>query len=450
MMATTTARGRGRRWLAYLGVGLGMALQTAAAQEAASTTTLDNELRRFLYDDATALVHVRSYFFDRVLPKPPSSVALAGGGWVGLQTGWFYDTLQLGAVGYTTQPLWAPQDKWETSDGTRLLKKGGYGYFTLGQAYASARYMGQTFTGYRQSVDELEVNPWDNRMIPATFEAYALRGKLFDVNYFAGYVAAMKPRDYSAFINMAEQAAILYGSKPGTALNDDRGMWLASLRYADADRIALRGMYYIVPDILWSNYYDAVGNLRLNDDLRVRLSGQFGVQGSNGLNLLTGTSFSTFMAGLKTDVVWGPLTFTGAYQQIGKAAGYKTPYGIFIGYDKQQVRDFRRAGETSFQAGARYDFANTGLPGLSFFANSVYGYNAVNPTTGARLAEIWEYDLDLRFSAQALPVPDWVKSLQLRGRVGFVDQYLSNNVTSFTEYRVMLNYQVSWQGSERR
>ena len=69
-------------------------------------------------------------------------------------------------------------------------------------------------------------------------------------------------------------------------------------------------MVYIVPDILWSNYYDAVGNLKLDDDLRVRLSGQFGVQGSNGLNLLTGTSFGTFMAGLKTDVIWGPLTFT--------------------------------------------------------------------------------------------------------------------------------------------
>jgi hypothetical protein len=447
-MAWTTAHGWMMRWLPCL-AALSMVIAPAVAQEAASTT-LGNELRRFLYDEATAVVHVRSYFFDRALANPPSLVALAGGGWVGLRTGWFYDTLQLGAVGYTTQPLWAPQDKWETSDGTRLLKKGGYGFFTLGQAYASARYMGQTFTGYRQGIDELEVNPWDNRMVPATFEAYAMRGRVFDVSYFAGYVAAMKPRDYSAFINMAEQAALLYGTKPGTALNDNRGMWLASLRYADADRIALRGMVYLVPDILWSSYYDAVGNLRINDDLRVRLSGQLGVQGSNGLNLLTGTPFSTLMAGLKADVIWGPLTFTWAYQQIGKAAEYRHPYGVFIGYNKEQVRDFRRAGETSFQAGARYDFASVGLPGLTFFANAVYGYNAINATTGAQLAEIWEYDLDLRYSAQALPVPDWMKSLQLRGRVAFVDQYLNNNVNSITEYRVILNYQVSWQGSQRK
>ncbi|TAJ71597.1 MAG: outer membrane porin, OprD family, partial [Gallionellaceae bacterium] len=348
-----------------------------------------NELRRFLYDDASALVHVRSYFFDRALAKPPSLVALAGGGWFGLQTGWFYDTVQLGAVGYTTQPLWAPQNKQETSDGTLLVKKGGYGFFALGQAYASARYMGQTFTGYRQHIDELEVNPWDNRMLPQTFEAYAMRGKLFDVSYFAGYVAAIKPRDYSVFINMAEQAGRLYGAKPGTALSDNRGMALVSLKYGDANKLALRGMYYLVPDVLWSSYYDAVGTIAIDESLKVKLYGQFGVQGSDGLNLLTGTPFSTFMVGLKADVIWGPLTLTGGYMQIGKASDYKTPYGIFIGYNKQQVLDFTRAAETGFQAGARFDFKSVGLPGVSFFANAVSGFNAINATTGAPLRQTW-------------------------------------------------------------
>src|SRR5258708_4364146 len=224
-MRTATAHQWVKRWVTYLVVGLGMAFQPAAAQDGA-TSTLGSELRRFLYDDAMATVHVRGYFFDRALPTPPSLVALAGGGWVGLQTGWFYNTLQLGAVGYTTQPLWAPQNKWETNNGTTLLKPNGYGFFSLGQAYASARYMGQTFTGFRQSVDELEVNPWDNRMLPQTFEAYALRGKMLDVNYFAGYVAAIKPRDYSGFINMAQMAPNAYQVTPATAINANPGRTL--------------------------------------------------------------------------------------------------------------------------------------------------------------------------------------------------------------------------------
>jgi len=193
----------GRAWAGLLALLL-IAFSPPASAEELPTSTLGSELRRFLHDEATATVHVRSYLFDRVNQRPPNFTALAAGGWVGLQSGWFYDTFQVGAVGYTTQPVWGPQNPWDTSNGTSLLKPGGYGFFTLGQAYASARWKGQTATGYRQYIDELEVNPRDDRELPQTFEAYALRGGFGPVNYFAGYVAAMKPRDYSAFINMGE------------------------------------------------------------------------------------------------------------------------------------------------------------------------------------------------------------------------------------------------------
>jgi hypothetical protein len=405
-------------------------------------STLGGELRRFLHDEASALLHIRSYFIDRVHERPPSLVALTGGGWVGLQTGWFYDTVQLGAVGYTSQPLWAPQNQWETSNGITMLRPGGYGFFALGQAYASARWQGQTFTGYRQYIDELEVNPWDNRMLPQTFEAYALRGQVADVKYFAGYVAAVKPRDYSVFINMGEAAG---------APNVNAGMALASLKYGDPSRdgLALRASAYIVPNILWSSYYDATGLIPISEDFKVRLSGQFMVQGSNGANLLTGHPFGTFVAGGKVDAIWGPFVLTGAVMQTGSAADYRAPYGIFIGFNKQQVLDFDRAGERTFQIGAAYDFKAVGIPGMTFFANGVYGADAVNVVTGARLSQTWEYDLDLKFHAQALPVPDWLKPLQLRGRVAFIDQYLGNSVNSFTEYRVILNYEVTWNGPRR-
>ncbi len=56
-------------------------------------------LRRFLDDDATATMHFRSYYLDRTNPTPNNNAAWAGGGWVGLQTGWFYDAFQIGAVG---------------------------------------------------------------------------------------------------------------------------------------------------------------------------------------------------------------------------------------------------------------------------------------------------------------------------------------------------------------
>ena len=68
-----------------------------------------------------------------------------------------------------------------------------------------------------------------------------------------------------------------------------------------------------------------------------------------------------------------------------------------------------------------------------------------------QLAQRWEYNLDLQLRAAQMPleVPDWLKPLQLRGRIAFVDQYLGHTATSFTEYRVILNYEVTWNGTRR-
>lgn len=433
--------------------GLALALlwmapvETARAQESAPpaegpTSRLGAELQRFLYDEATAVLHLRSYLFDRQNQRPPSSAAIVTGGWVGLQTGWFYDTLQFGAVGYTTQPVWAPQGRDTTSDGTSLLKPGGYGYFTLGQAYASARWQNQTATVFRQYVDELEVNPRDDREIPQTFEAYALRGALGPVNYFAGYVAAMKPRDYSAFINMGEAAG---------APNVNRGMGLFSAKYGSMNDLQVRASTYYVADILWSSYADVGGTIKVNDDLLVVLAAQFGVQGSNGLNLLTGQPFSTFWGGFRADAFWGPMAFRVSYTQVGSAAAWRSPYGIFIGYNKLQSLDFNRAGEMAVTAGAAYDFKGAGLPGVVFFATATYGGSAVNPQTHAALSNNWEYDLELAIRGDAMPnAPAWLKPFNLRNRVAFVDQYLNNAVTSYTEYRVQLNYELTWKGPRLR
>src|SRR5258708_31509458 len=95
---------------------------------------------------------------------------------------------------------------------------------------ASVRAKGQVFTAYRQQLDELEVNPNDDRMIPNTFEAYALRGLLGPVHYFAGYVAAMKFKAVPYFVNMAE---------PAGAPNVNAGIALGSLKSGDTDKILL-------------------------------------------------------------------------------------------------------------------------------------------------------------------------------------------------------------------
>ena len=423
----------GRRGLAaVLGLGLGLAsgLPVGRAEEPA----VRDALTRFLHDDAEALVHIRSFFRDRSNPAPPNNVAWAGGGWVGLRTGWLADTFQAGAVGYTTQPLWAPA----TTGGTQLLTPQQYGFFTLGQAWASLRAAGQTFTGYRQMIDELEVNPNDDRMIPNTFEAYALRGVLGPVDYFAGYVAMMKFKGVPYFTNMAARA--------GAPANVSAGMWLASLKLGDPEHYRVRSSIYYVPDILTSTYNDASVALAIGPKVRGHLSGQFMVQGSNGLDLLTGAPFGTFAAGLKLDVAWGPVTLWGVFTQVGSAAAYRSPYGRWMGYTKQIVRDFDRAGERAWQVGLGLDFAAVDLPGLMFLGSATMGDSAINAATGAPLTRNNEYDLDLIYRVASRNAPDWLKPLNLQARAGFVDQFGPAYMTAVTDYRLILNYEVTWKG----
>lgn len=412
------------------------ALSSFAVTMPAMAQSLGEALKSFIHDDATATVHLRSFYMDRTNVSPPNYVAWAGGGWIGYQSGWLYDTLQIGAVGYTTQPLWAPP----STSGTQLLKTGQYGFFILGQGYASVRAKGQTFTAYRQIIDELEVNPNDDRMIPITFEAYALRGKLGPVDYFAGYVAAIKPKDSWTFINMSERAG---------APNHNAGMGLFSLKYGTVDDLRLRASVYYVPDILTSTYGDIVKTFAIVDDLKFRFASNVMVQGSNGLNLLTGQPFSTWSAGVRTDLLWREFSLWGAYTQTGSAAAYRTPYGQWIGYTKQITLDFDRANERAFQVGITYDFAGIGIPGLTFLASGTFGSGALDATTGLPLSQNNEYDFDLMYQVAAKDAPEWLKPLQLRGRMAHVDQWSNGTYAQINEYRLILNYEVNFKGFRR-
>ncbi len=90
--------------------------------------TVEDALRGqppFLRDTALTL-HVRTFYFDREKADGTESEAWAIGGWLAFQSGWLLDTFAVGATGYTSQPLYAPDDK----DGTFLLAPGQEGIRT--------------------------------------------------------------------------------------------------------------------------------------------------------------------------------------------------------------------------------------------------------------------------------------------------------------------------------
>ena len=150
-------------------------------------------------------VHFRTYYFNRIKPDDSKNEALASGGWIGLQSGWLFDTFAMGATLYGSAPLYAPDDR----DGTLLLKPGQEGYYVPGEAWGALRYKDYALLkGYRQQVDQTYINPQDNRMTPNTFEAVTLGGKVGWVQYLAGFLWNIKTRNSDEFVAMSSAAGV--------------------------------------------------------------------------------------------------------------------------------------------------------------------------------------------------------------------------------------------------
>src|SRR3954469_11250191 len=133
------------------------------------------ETRRKALEDTKFEFNFRTFYFDRHKFDGSESQAWAIGGWGGFKTGYFLNHAAFGATVYTSQPLYAPDDK----DGTTLLKPGQEGYTVLGEAYAEIRIVDNlTLNIGRKGYDTPFINRNDTRMTPNTFEAIVLQGKV--------------------------------------------------------------------------------------------------------------------------------------------------------------------------------------------------------------------------------------------------------------------------------
>lgn len=375
-------------------------------------------------------VHLRTYYLDRERPAAADLKANTIGGWIGYDSGWFFDRIRFGLVGYTSQKIDAPRDE----DGTLLLKPNQKSYGGFGELNARIRLWDENiFTGYRQKVFQPEVNPQDNRMTPNTFEGYTVAGKILEVNYYGGYIDKMKPRNATGFSNMARIAS--------STTDEKSGMWLGTLSYSPVKDLTLRYSGYHVPDILKSNYLDAGWLTPLSESLKLRLSGQYMFQSSTGNNALTGSSFDTWSGGGRADLMFGGATLRAGYTKTGKGANYLSPYGTWAGYTTMVVTDFNSAGQGAILLEGSYDFAAVKIPGLVFSAYGVFGNNQINPTSRAAVGDKKEYNgtVDYRFNGGGWP--EWIKPLWLRARVTRIeqDQPGANAITK--DYRFIVNYE---------
>jgi outer membrane OprD family porin len=238
--------------------------------------------------------------------------ARAAGGWIAYQSSWLRDTFSIGATGYFSLPVYAPDDR----DGTLLLKPGQDPIAALGEAWAKLRYGAHVLTGYRQLLNIGYVNPQDNRMIPNTFEAVMLDGKVVWLDYHVGYLFGVKPRTEDRFLSMAEQAG---------AADSDTGLILAGLRVTPWRPLAIETSTAYGIDTYNSAFLQADYTVPLADRIALTVGAQYHDQRSVGDELVG--RFDTWNVGTHARLAVWDASIELMFNQTGDGATILSRYG---------------------------------------------------------------------------------------------------------------------------
>jgi hypothetical protein len=362
----------------------------------------------------------RTMYMDQNRYDGTEREAWAAGLAFGMKTGYFLDRIAFGATLYTSQPIYAPDDK----TGTRMLD-GQDGYTVLGEIYGDVRITDDVhlYIG-RKAYDTPYINRNDTRMTPNTFEAAVLQGKVdlgvstnsqSSFNYGLGYFESIKDRDQDDFRSMSKAA----GSK------DENGVYTAGGNYKNGD-FSIGGIDYFCPDVLNIAYTETKGAIPLPLDLKLKLAAQYSYQDNDMIGE------TADQVGVKAELPVGGATFTVAGTTTGSGADMQSPWGGYPGYTSVQVEDFNRAGESALLLRAAYDFSC--IKGLSAYALAVIG---TEPDAAGAYARN-EYDSNLQWKASE----GLLKGLTLRLRYAIVSQEEDTD-DNLTDFRVMCYYDLA-------
>jgi len=371
--------------------------------------------------DSRFSAQIRTFYFDRDKYDGSSSEAWALGGSITYQSGYLGNFLRFGATGYTSQPLYAPDDR----DGTLLLKPGQEGYTVLGQLYGEVKLTDRIFGALGAKVYNTPyINANDVRMTPNTFEGATVYGTAGgdgapDWKFGGGYIDKIKQKNDDGFVSMSEAA--------GASV--DRGGFVGGANMKQGD-FSIGAAEYYSADILNIFYAESKFAMPLSDTHKLAFAAQFSDQRSTGDNLLTGQSFSGHQWGLKSDLNLGPALLTLAYTDTTDGTNMRNPWSGYPGYTSVQVKDFNRAGESAVLLRGSYDFSSNGAPGLSAYVLYVHG-------SGVRAPNYNEDETD--FNLQWTPKGGALRGLSFRLRYAYIEQRGGGD-PNINDLRFIVNY----------
>ncbi len=365
-------------------------------------------------------INLRNYYMDRDYNDGPDQAAWAIGGELAYVTRPWHG-LSMGASLYTSQPFfYAPASR----PGTDLLDDDQNGYTVLGQAYLQASYGGFSATIGRQSIDTPFLNPFDFRMTPITYEALGLSYVQGGLSLNLAQVAGIKTWNDTTFQPMSRAAGI-EGGNEGVTMGGAVYQW---------GSYQVQAWDYYCPDFMNSLYVQADGLWRLSPDWSLAVSVQ--ATGQQDVGQAQGGQFRALQAGVKGILKWRETSLVLAYTDTADGHDMVNPWAGWPGYTSIMELHNDQAGQRTWLFRVSADLAEYGFEGLLATLTHTramvpHGRNFFRP-------DQVEVDADLQYHFQGTLKPLWVR---LRG--AYVDQDVTIGGDTYTDFRLIVNYDFS-------
>jgi len=332
-----------------------------------------------MFKDGKVSGEIRSMYINNDMGAVAPAVdgeGFAVGGNIKFETA-SYMGIKLGTALYTAQGLGGNNVAELAGTNSNLLDTNGNSYSLLGQAYIQYNHSNTMLKVGRQQLNTPLIDADDMRIVPDLFEAYALTNTdIADTTLFLAHITQMAGTIDTWAVNghdfesMSDSAGLTVNGK-------DEGVTVASAVYEGFQDTTLQAWYYTLSGDLdiWYLEADYSWNCRVID----------GMEMYGAIQYVNFDADNSLVAGGFDYDIWGAMIegahtsgfgFDLAYNNysddttVGATTGQFS--GIWGGYPEFAVADEYwansgavTANTDAWRIGASYDFAKSGVDGLS-------------------------------------------------------------------------------------
>ncbi|MCY1426384.1 Porin-like protein NicP [compost metagenome] len=235
----------------------------------------------------------------------------------------------------------------------------------------------------------------DSRLLPQTFQGGHLNSLELDgLTFDAGQLKQVNQRDSSDYEDMTltTGAARAITVRPGTTSDKFN---FGGANYKWTDNLTTGYHYGELQDLYKQHYFNVVHTLPLGDKQSLKSDLRYARSTDDGASNVDNKAFGAMFT-----YALGGHAFGLGYQSMSGDTGFAYINGTdpyLVNY--VQIGDFANKDEKSWQARYDYNFANIGIPGLTFMTRYLSGDN-IDLGAGRADGKEWERNMDIAYVFQ--------------------------------------------------